>query len=216
MPRAKYTKPPGPFQAIEQIRSAKFRFRAYQWRKLTKLLPSKLADLSAPPDAATKLPKKAKTIADRIVQRTEDRINLYLMISNSLSDASITPANVRSAIRRLRIALKPFISGSVDDETAAIIPSDIDAKLAIREQEIARLRLPPARLRALAMLCQYIEILVRQFTSANGETVSEQEILCYVDASLNFAGIKHPNITKYRRRLAALVFPKDMPPQSQG
>ena len=210
MPRRDYIKPPS-FPAVKQPRS-NFKFRTDQWRKLTKLLPSKLADLSAPPDAT--LPKKVKTIADRIAQRTEDRINLYLTLSTSLSEASINPANVRSAIRRLRAALKPFISGSVDDETATIVPSDLDAKLEIREQEIARLRLPSAKQRALAMLCQYIAILVREFTSANGATVSEQEILRYVDASLNFANIEHPNIPKRRGRLANLVFPKDMPPQS--
>jgi hypothetical protein len=45
VPRAKYTKPPGPFLTIEQIKRSKFRFGNEQWRTLIKLLPSKLANL---------------------------------------------------------------------------------------------------------------------------------------------------------------------------
>jgi hypothetical protein len=84
----------------------------------------------------------------------------------------------------LREALKPFVRGWVDPETADIVPADLDAKLATREQQIAKLRLPPAQQRALALLCQRIEVHVRQFASTNGETISQLGILRYVDAAL--------------------------------
>jgi hypothetical protein len=152
-----------------------------------------------------------KTIADLVVQGTEEAINSHLTTSSltaSLTaERNINPANVRAAIRRLRTALNPFVRGWVDDETAEIVPADLDNKLAAREQEIGKLRLPSARQRALTMLCQHIEVHVRQFASANGETVSNEEMLRYIDAALTFAGINHPDVKKHRARLAALVFP---------
>jgi hypothetical protein len=206
VPRAKYTKPPEKLPAIEQIQRSKFQFRNEQRRKLAKLLPCKLAGLAVPPDAAATLPEKVKTIADWVIQLTEEAIGSYLTTSRLTSETSINPANVRAAIRRLREALRPFVHGWVDSETANIVPTDLDAKLIARDQEIAKLHLPTAKRRMLAMLCRTLESFVRQFASANGETVSEQDMLRYVDAALNFADIKHPNIAKHRDRLAQLVF----------
>jgi hypothetical protein len=206
--RAERTKPPGPLLAIEQIQRSKFRFRNNQWRKLTKLLPSRLdqsADLSEYCDAAAKLPHPPKrtlqTIADKVVHETEAAINSYLTQS---AQTQITPAQVRAAIRLLRKALEPFVRGYVDTETANIVPADQDAKLASREQELPKKR----RLGSLAMLCCCIGAVVRLATE-NDETISKQDILRYVDAALDFANIKHPNIKKYRKRFAALVFPQD-------
>ena len=216
MPRAKYIKPPGPFPSIENIQRCKFQFRTDQWRKLTKLLPSKLAGLGAPPDASTNLPEKVKTIADWIILLTEHAINSHKTTASLNSKSRINPAKVRSAIRRLREALIPFVRGWVDSETADIVPADLDARLAARDQEVAEMRLASARQRAFALLCQHIEIHVRQFASANGETVSDRDMLRYIDAALNFASISLPNITKHRDRFAAFVFPKDGPPHSQG
>jgi hypothetical protein len=209
VPRAKYTKPPGPLPAIEQIQRSNFRFRSDQWHNLTKLLPCKLAGLGVPPEAAATLPEKVKTIADWVIQITEEAINSYLTVAALISEGQNNPANVRAALSRLRQALKPFVGGSVDNETANIVPVNLYAELAARDQEITHLRLAPVRQRTLGMLCQWIEVIVRCFASANGETVSGEQMLHYVNSALNFAGIKHPNIRKHRNRLAALVFPKN-------
>jgi hypothetical protein len=89
VPRAKHTKPPGPFLAIEQIHRSKFQFDNEQWHKLTKLLPSKLG-LDVRSDTAARLlvalgfsldatlPEKVKTFADLVIQKTEDAINSHL------------------------------------------------------------------------------------------------------------------------------------------
>jgi hypothetical protein len=221
VPRAKYTKPPGPFLAIAQINQSKFVFHNEEWQKLTKLLPTKLGldvrsnaaarllvTLGYPPDAT--LPNKVKTFADLVIQATEDEINSHLTISQLNSEAPVNPANVRAAIHRLRYSLRPFVRGWVDDETAGIVDwAELDAKLATRDQEIVKLRLPSAKQRVLARLCQTIEVWVRHVCTANGETVSERDMLRYVDAALTFAGIGHPSFAKHRKRLAALVFPKD-------
>jgi hypothetical protein len=216
VPRAQYTKPPGPLPAPEQIRRSEFRLRNDQWRELAKLLPCKLAGLAIQPDDAARLPAKLKTIADVAIQATEDDINSYLTGLPLVSEGRLNPANVRAAIRRLREALKPFAQGSVDDETADIIPADLDGKLEARDQAIAKLRLPPTQRRALGMLCQHIVSFVRQLASANGETISEQDMLCYVDAALSFARIGHPNISKHRDRFMRLCFSNDSSPQSMG
>jgi hypothetical protein len=218
VPRAKYTKPPKPLPAIEHIQRSKFRFRNEQWRKLTNLLPPTLAKLGVPrQDAekqwhdltATPLPERVKSIADFSIQVTEHMINSHLTTSPLVLESPMNPANIRAAIRRLRTALKPFINGWVDNETASLVSADLDAKLAARDQEVVALRIPTARRRTLTMLCQGIEIFVRHWASANGEKLNEQDMLRYIDRALNFANIKHPNITKHRPRLVALVFPKD-------
>jgi hypothetical protein len=209
MPRSKFTKPPGPFPPFEQIQLSKFLLSDDQWRNLTELLPPKLAALSVPSDAAAKLPTKIKTIADVVIRITENEINRYLAGSPLVSQGGINPANVRAAIRRLREALKPFVGGWVDYETAKIVSANLDAKLAAREGKISKLRLAPAHRRALAMLCQRIVVFVKSFVSANDETISEEDMLRYVDAALTFARIKHPNISKHRDRLVRLCFPKD-------
>jgi hypothetical protein len=211
VPRAKYTKPPVRLPAIEQIQRSNFRFRNKQWLQLTKLLPDKFAHSEIPPDAAAaaNLPPNVKTLADGAIQATEDVINSYMSASVLISKAPTTPTNVRAAIRLLRKALKPFMHGAVDSKTADIVPADLDAKLASRDQQLAGLRLPPEQRRILVYSCELIAQTIRGGTSKTGETVSKQDVLRYVDKALTFAGIKHPSFAKHRKRLAALVFPTD-------
>jgi hypothetical protein len=164
-----------------------------------------------PPDEAARagLPPNVKTLADGAIQATEDVINSYLTVKPLVSKAPTTTTNVRVAIRLLREALKPFIQGAVDSETADIVPADLDAKLAFRDEQLAKLRSPPERQRILVYSRQLIVQAIRGGASKIGEMVGEQEILRYVDTALNFARIKHPCFAKHRKRLAALVFPKD-------
>jgi hypothetical protein len=157
------------------------------------LLPSKLASLGVPPEYAANVPKKVKTLADLVIYATEEEVRFHRRIS-ALSDDPINAANVRVTVRQLREAQKPFVLGWVDDETAEIIPADLDARLAAREREIEKLNLPAFRQRVLAMLCQKIEVWVRQIAAANGDAVSNHAMLRYIDAALNFADRprKHP------------------------
>jgi hypothetical protein len=211
VPRAKYTKPPEPLPPIEQIQRSNFRFRKEQWQQLTKLLPYKFAQSEIPPNDAAKanLPSNVKTLADGAIQATEDLINSYLSANALISKAPTSPNNVRVAIRLLREALKPFIHGAVDSETADIVPADLESKLASRDKQLAKFRLPSERRRLLVYTCELIARTIRGGASKTGETVSEQDILRYVDIALAFARIKHPRFAKHRKRLAAMVFPKD-------
>jgi hypothetical protein len=180
------------------------------------LLPSRLANLAAAPlEPPTPLPEHVKTIADCVIQATEDEINSHLTASSSMPDSQINPANSLAAVRRLRMALKPFVSGWVDTETADLVPADLDDKLAARAQELAQMRLPSARQRKLGALCQRIEVWVRHWSSANSVTVSEQE-LRYIDAGLNFAGIQHPDLVKTSRPARRARFPENLASPVEG
>jgi hypothetical protein len=191
------------------VRDVEFRFSRDQRRNLTKLLPSKLAELTRPvfPASPLSVAPEAKTVVDHVIQSTEMVISAYLTAEPWISEARITLSNVRAAIRRVRQALR--LLKSVDDETHDIVPADLDAKLAERERKLARLRVAPARQRALVRLCQDIRMFVAGLSEAHGETISKQAMLRYVDAALNFASIKHPDFSKYRDRFTALVFPKN-------
>jgi hypothetical protein len=149
VPRAKYTKPPGPFSALGKI-PREFQFRNDQRAKLAELLPSKLANLSAPADYAAIAPQKVKTLTDLVIYATEQEINSHLTNSVMSEGKPINAANVQAAIRQLRKALEAFARGWVDDETADIVPADLDARLAARDQEIEKKNLPAAKQRARA------------------------------------------------------------------
>lgn len=102
VPRAEYTKLPGPFPSIPEIK--RFRFREEQRRTLIQLLPRSLARLSIPsndptilPDAAM-LPVIVKTIADLVVHRTEYDIRIFLTTEPLISEGRISPSNVKVAI----------------------------------------------------------------------------------------------------------------------
>jgi hypothetical protein len=217
VPRAKYTKPPGPLPAIDRVQRSEFRFRHDQWRKLKKLLPSELDQLAVPSnytDETERMPhrpsRKLKTIADAVVHHTEGAISSHLTVERLYPEYRMpTAANVRAAIWRLRTALKPFVYVWVDTETADLIPAGLDDALAARERELAKLRLPPARYRALGMLCQTIQDGVKEVVAMKHATISDHNIIRYVDFALTCAAIDHPDSAKHRDRLAALVFPKD-------
>ena len=98
--------------------------------------------------------------------------------------------------------------GWVDSETAAIIPGDIDERLANREREIARMRLPPSGRREFFLLCQTIGVFLKQFASANQVTFEERQAIRYVATALDHAGIEHSYSTENPSRFAALVFPR--------
>ena len=111
MPRAKYTKPPE-LPAIENIPRAAFRFRHDQWRILAELLPRRLSCFRAPSeyvDEAAKAPRvpgwTMKTIADLVIQMTEEAISSYLTVRPLIAEGRINPVNNRAAIQRLSEAL---------------------------------------------------------------------------------------------------------------
>jgi hypothetical protein len=213
VPQSKYTKAPGSLPPIERIVRDAFRFDDQERRELVALLPLRLRQLGVPENLkqeAAKLPgtPQLETLAELIVALTEEYIGSYLTVRSLVGDAPVNPANVKAAIHKLRTALKPFVAGSVEDETATIIPDRLDRRLAKRERELAGMRLPPAKRRNLGFLCQNIGGLLKEFTSANQVAFEERGAIRYVAAALDHAGIEHSYSTENPSRFAALVFPK--------
>jgi hypothetical protein len=153
-----------------------------------------------------------KTVTDLVVHETEGAINSYQTSLQLFSDSRNNVANVRAAIRRLRVALEPFGQGGIDTETSDIIPADLDGKLAARERELSRLHAPPMQRRFLIMLCASIGGVAKAVAANCNEIVCGHDIVRYADAALTFANIKHPDFAKHRNRLAKLVFPKEKLP----
>jgi len=212
VPRSKYTKAPGPLPPIERIAHDAFRFDDKERLELVALLPLRFQQLGAPENfqeaAKSTGTPQLETLAELIVTLTEELIRSYLTVCPLVGDARANPANVRAAIRRLRTALKPFVAGWVDDETATIIPDSLDRRLADRERELEGMRLPPAKRRHLGYLCQNIGGFLAQFASAHQVAFEERAAIRYVVTALDYAGIEHSYSTENPSRFAALVFPK--------
>jgi hypothetical protein len=213
VPRSKYTKGPGPLLPIERIARDAFRFDDDARRELIDLLPVQLQQLRVPENikqAVAESPgaPKLETLTELIVALTEEYIRSYLTTTRGLvGDTPLNPAKVKAAIRKLRQALKPFVAGWVDDETADIIPDDLDKQLDVRERELAGMRLPPAKRRYLAALCKSIGAVLKCYAQAE-VAFPERDAIRYVATALDYAGIEHSYSTENPSRFAALVFPK--------
>jgi hypothetical protein len=213
VPRSKYTKAPGPLPPIERIARDTFRFDDGARRELVGLLPVKFQKKRVPENIKQALAKSPgaptlETLTELIVALTEEFIGSYLTTRGLDGDTPLNPAKVKAAIQKLRRALKPFVAGWVDDETADIIPGDLDARLAKRERELAEMRLPPAKRRYLAALCQSIGVVLKRYARANHVAFPERDAIQYVATALDYAGIEHSYSTENPARFAALVFPR--------
>src|SRR5262249_1449853 len=165
-----------------------FRFDAQERRELVALLPTGLQQLGVPEKLKQEAAKlsgspQLETLAELIVALTEEGISSHLIV---IGETGINPANVKAAIHKLRTALKPFVAGWVDDETASIIPDSLDRRLAERERELDAMRLPPAKRRQLGFLCQHIGGLLKKFASANEIAFEERDAIRYVVTALDY------------------------------
>jgi hypothetical protein len=221
VPRTKYTQPPGPFPPLDQIRRASFRFKPRERLALGHLLPDRLRKLTVPDDyqndAAQAAPCRPKTMADLIVCQTEVAIGLHLTGTKLPKGARMpSPANVRAAIRRLRTALKPFVHGWVDDDTASLIPHGLDERLAARARELESIRVGAVSRRLLTMTCQRIESIVRLYVKANRTRIEKSSMRKFVAQALDFAGIEYPDPASHPERLDKLIFPPPTAGQRQN
>jgi hypothetical protein len=200
MPSSKYTAPPGPFLAPAE---PNFQFDAEQWEALRMLLPERFRQLTAPADIAS----SNFSIADMIVQFTAEQIGVYRSGMEMMKGGkALTPASERAAIRKLRDALKPFTRGWTTEETANLIPYELDASLAQREAELKSLPTSPARQRPLMLLCGTLGVLLKNFATANDIALEQSQLLSFVSQALTFAGIEHPAPESHSGGLAKLVF----------
>ena len=127
MPRSRA---PGPFPRIDRLVFGVFRFDETARRELKGLLPLEFqqADIREEINKLASKPTgtpKPRTLAELTIVDTETLISSYGTANNAIGSKAITPAQVRAAIRKLREALKPFVEGWVDDETAGLIPEEL-------------------------------------------------------------------------------------------
>jgi hypothetical protein len=216
VPRTQYTKPPGPFQKPDQIPRARFQFTEQQRRALSDLLPDPLHNLPVPDgytekaaNAAHRPAFKLQTLADIVVYETEGAIASHLttllLLKNRGAQFS-NPANVRRAIQQLREALKPFVQGWVDDETADLIPDGLDDALAAREQQLKSEKVPSAETRILSFTCETIGDLFKAIEDASDTKMSRRDVRKFVATALDCAGIKYPDPDSHPERLDKLIF----------
>jgi hypothetical protein len=191
LPRSKYTKGPGPFLPIDRFVSDVFRFDETARRELKGLLPVEFQQADIPEEIkqlASKLPgtPKPKTLAELIILDTENLISSYPKAKNVIGSRPITPAQVRAAIRKLREALKPFVEGWVDHETAALIPEELDKRLASRELALQDMHIAPDK-QGIDYLSQEIGNLLNRNTA---ELLARLAARRAVEAELRAEGLR--------------------------
>jgi hypothetical protein len=211
VPRSKYTKVPGPFSRIEQIKREVFQFDSIARRELLGLLPDRLQQIPVPEpikqNAVELHGQQPKTLADLILFDTAKLISDHLTSEKAVSSKPISPAQVKAAIRKLRAALMPFTAGWVDDASADLIPADLDERLASRELALDGKRIVLSR-QLLDYLCQQIGDLLTQIATEFEVIFEEREKLQYVVAALVHAGIENSFSEENPARFASRVFPK--------
>ena len=210
MPRSKA---PGPFPPIERISRRKvFQFDPVARREFLGLLPDRLRQIPVTEPIKQKAlelhAQQPTTLADLILLDTEKLISDHLKSENAIGSKPISPAKVRTAIHKLRVALKPFVAGWVDDVTAELIPADLDERLASRELALDGKRILPSK-QLLDYLCQQIGALLTQIATEFELLFEEREKLKYVVAALDHAGIENSFSGGNPARFASRVFPKD-------
>jgi hypothetical protein len=191
LPRSKYTKGPGPFLPIEHVVFDVFHFHEIARKELRGLLPLQFQEIDVSEEIkqiASKLPgtPKPKTLAELTIMDTENLISSYRTANNAIGSKAITPAQVRTAIRKLREALKPFVEGWVDRETAALIPEELDKRLASRELALQDMHIAPLK-QGIDYLCQEIGNLLNQNTA---ELLARLAARRAVEAELTAKGLR--------------------------
>ena len=208
MPRSKA---PGPFPPTKRIRRKVFQFDSVGRRELLDLLPDRLQQIPVPEPIKQKAlelhAQRPKTLADLILLDTEKLISDHLTSKEAIGSKRISPAKVRTAIHKLRVALKPFVAGWVDDVTAELIPADLDERLASRELALEGRRILPSK-QLLDYLCQQIGALLTQIATKFEVIFEEPDKLKYVVAALDHAGIENSFSKENPARFATRVFPK--------
>jgi len=206
------SKGPGPFPPTKRIRRKVFQFDSVGRRQLLDLLPDRLQQIPVPEPIKQKAlelhAQQPKTLADLILLDTEKLISDHLTSKEAIGSKRISPAKVRTAIHKLRVALKPFVAGWVDDVTAELIPADLDERLASRELALDGKRILPSK-QLLDYLCQQIGALLTQIATEFELLFEEREKLKYVVAALDHAGIENSFSKENPARFAPRVFPKD-------
>jgi predicted RNA-binding Zn ribbon-like protein len=218
MPRVEREPRPGPFTAADRVRRVDFRFDQDTRRDMLRRLrlASPLLDRpSARMDAAQEAALKGAglevpaTISEWIIAALEEQTRLLLSARAADPQAvDGNPAAYRAAIRGLREAMRPFVAGWVDPETADIADwPAITAELQQREAVLTESRRPPpADRREVELAAALMASGSKWLALRDGVLLSDDAVLWLVHDALKAGGVEVLHPLERPDRLRALVF----------
>jgi hypothetical protein len=208
MPRQKYAKPPTPYPPLEQIERITFRFDDRDRQELMAMLPPQLHLFQIPGD-----PRPDRSGAEQLVGACEEAIGSY---RTSETLPPLNRANIMAAIRNLRQALAPFMtgvmdmgtvdvllsaflgtSGMFDAEMAEITLRRVDVMLALHLRELAETTIPPQATRNRQLLIRKLREALQTCTA----DMSYRERVRFLARMLDMADIPHDDPEAHADRL---------------
>ncbi len=212
MPRKKYTKGPAWWPRIEQIERVRFRFDDQDRQALTAMLPARMREFRHRDD-----PVVSRNGAEQLIQAFEENIGSYRTVERLHERyGALNPSNAAAAIRKLRHALAPFITGMDPDtmdvllgaflgisgpfevEAAMTTLRRVDARLAHRELELSRMHVPSWRVRERQRLRDILSAILQQNCSVD---MTRAEMARFHASALDAAGIPHDDPETHADRL---------------
>jgi hypothetical protein len=216
MPREKYAKPPKALPPMEQIPRVTFRFDDENRQELKEMLPARLHELMLQ-DA----PAIGCSVAEVLVQSFENSISSHL--TNELRAQRFgvpNRANYVAGINKLRDALAPFVTGSMDAGTVDVLlggflgtPGMFDAEMATntlqrvdgmladRVRELKDTNMAPAAVRNREVLISELRRALRTCDAY----MSYREQVDFMAQALDFADIEHDDPEAHPGRLIPRV-----------
>ena len=208
MPRTKYAKPPEPMAARERIKQIKFRFKEKDRQELLTMLPPRLHKFQIPGD-----PRPDRSGAEQVVGACEEAIGSY---RTNEALPPLNRANIMAAIRELRRALAPFVTGVMDmgtvdvllsaflgtfgmfdEKMAEITLQRVDAMLALRLRELAETTIPPQATRNRQLLIRTLGEALKTCST----DMSYRERVLFLARVLDKAEIPHDDPEAHADRL---------------
>jgi hypothetical protein len=208
MPQTKYTKPPAPMPSRERIKQIGFRFNEKDRLELLTMLPPRLHQFQIPGD-----PQRNRSGAEQLVGACEEAIGSY---RTTEALPPLNRANSMAAIRKLRDALAPFVTGAMDMGTvdvllgaflgtsgmfevdmAEITLRRVDLMLADRHRELSETTIPPQATRNRQLLIRYLGAALQTYTA----DMSYRERVRFLARMLDMADIPHDDPEAHADRL---------------
>jgi hypothetical protein len=209
----KYAKPPEPLPPVQQIEAVGFRFDDPDRQELMAMLPAKLHAFRHRDD-----PVVGRSGAEMLIQACEEAVGSYRTVERLTERfGALNRANCGAAIRKLRRALAPFVTGAMDPDTvdillgaflgtsgmfdaqaAMITLQRVDAVLADRERELSGVAITPWRVRERQRLRGVLSEMLQGNCSID---MTRAEMARFLARVLDAADVPHDDPEAHADRL---------------
>jgi hypothetical protein len=218
---------------MQQIEAVRFRFDDPDRQELMPMLPAKLHEFRHRDD-----PDVGRNGAEMLIQACEEAIGSYRTVERLTERfGALNRANCGAAIRKLRRALEPFVTGAMDPDTvdvllgaflgtsgmfetqaAMITLRRVDAMLADRERELSGMAITPWRVRERQRLRGVLSDMLQGNCAVD---MTRAEMARFLARVLDAADIPHDEPEEHSGRLipkaCQIVPPSTVPwPSSYG